>query len=78
MGYIEFELIEAENVGQGLVVQIDADASLGPNLIENDPYPQNANGKMFADFLGRNPVLTGVNSLNICKGIITRHRKTIH
>ena len=57
---------------------MDANACLEPNWIENDPNPQSENGKIFADFLGTNPALTVMNSLNICKGDITRHRKTIH
>ena len=76
--YIESELIKSENKGQCLVVKMDANPSLEPNLIKNDPNSQSANGKKFKDFLGRNPALTVVNSLDICKGVITRHRKTIH
>ena len=71
-------MIEAENQCQGLVIQIDANATLGPDLLKNDPNPQNSNGKMFADFLKRNPALIVVNNLKSCKGVITRRRKTIH
>ena len=31
--YLETELIEADNKCQGLVIQIDANASLGPEII---------------------------------------------
>ena len=76
--YLETEVSEAENKCQGLVIQIDANASLGPEWINDDPNPQTTNGKLFADFLERNPALIVVNSLNICKGLITRCRKTIN
>ena len=36
------------------------------------------NGKLFANFLERNPALIVVNNLNLCKGLITRRRKTIN
>ena len=63
--YLENEVIEAENKCQGLVIQIDANASLGPEWIKNDPNPQTINGKIFADFLERNPALIVVNSLSL-------------
>ena len=46
-------------------------------MLKNDPNPQNHNGKIFADFLKRNPALIVVNSLNLCEGVITRQRTTI-
>ena len=48
--YLEREVIEAETKCQGLIIQIDANASLGPDLLKGDPNPQNQNGKLFADF----------------------------
>ena len=75
--YLENELIQAENKCQGLVIQIDANASLGPEIMKNYPNPQNSNWKIFAEFLARNPALIVVNSLNLSKGLITRRRKTI-
>ena len=62
---------------QGLVIQIDANASLGPEIVKNDPNQQNSNGRLFAEFLERNPALIVVNNLNLCKGLIPRRRKTI-
>ena len=76
--FLENEVIEAENKCQGLVIQMDANASLGPELLKNDPNNQNSNGRLFANFLQRNPALIVVNNLDLCKGLITRRRKTIH
>ena len=36
---------------------------------------QNKNGKMFMEFLDRNPSLIVVNALSLCKGVITRKRE---
>ena len=46
----------------------------GSDIIPGDPRKQNKNGKMFEEFLKRNPNLTVVNSLPQCKGLITRSR----
>ena len=75
--YLEEEVIEAEIKNQGLIIQIDANASLGPGLLKDDPNPQNLNGKLFADFLKNNPAIIVVNNLDLCEGVITRRRKTI-
>ena len=54
---------------------MDGNLHGGPDLIKKDPNPQNKNGKLFKQFLERNPSLSVANNLNICKGIITRQRK---
>ena len=46
---------------QGIVIQIDANAHLGPEQIKGDPNQRNSNGQMFVDFLDRNPALIVVN-----------------
>ena len=54
---------------------MDGNCHLGPTIIEGDVNAQNANGKLFCDFLERNTHLT-INSLSLCDGKITRMRKT--
>ena len=61
---------------QGLVIQLDANAHLGPNIIKGDPNERNSNGTLFNDFLESNPAITVVNSLKLCEGLITRRRET--
>jgi hypothetical protein len=61
---------------QGIVIQIDANAHLGSEIIKDDPNPRNGNGKMMAEFLERNPVITVVNGLKLWKGTVTRTRET--
>ena len=45
-------------------------------IIKNDPKKQNKNGKLFEEFLLKNPHLSVVNALTICEGDITRVRYT--
>ena len=74
--FLEVELKEAEIMKQGLVIQLDANAHLGPNIIKGDPNKRNSNGTLFNDFLESNPAITVVNSLKLCEGLITRRRET--
>ena len=43
--------------------------------MKQDPNVQNNNGKLFMEFLKRNPSLIVVNALSLCQGIITRSRQ---
>ena len=72
--FLEEETTKAELLGQGLLIQMDANVHGGPKLIKNDPNVQNSNGKLFEQFLDRNPYLTVANNMNICEGVITRIR----
>ena len=75
--FLDLEIKEAENMKQGLVIQIDANAHLGPNIIKGDKNPMNSNGAIMKKFLEQNPAITVVNSLELSKGLITRRRDTI-
>ena len=57
---------------------MDGNLKAGPEIIPGDPHPINVNGKMFKEFLLNNSHLTVVNSLDLCSGLITRRRQTIH
>ena len=72
--YLEDEINQAQIDNHGLLVQIDGNLHAGPQLLKQDPNPQNKNGKIFINFLERNPNLTVVNTLDICEGLITRKR----
>ena len=72
--YMDEEVLEASNSGSGLVIQLDGNLWAGNGIIPNDPRPQNRNGKLFQQFLERNPHLTVVNSLSLCEGLVTRSR----
>ena len=73
--FLEDEANKAELEGLGLIIQMDGNLYAGPELIKNDPNPQNNNGKLFMEFLTRNPNLIVANILSNCQGLITRQRK---
>ena len=73
---VDREVKNAVNAGAGMIIQMDSNSHLGPNLIKDDVNPQNKNGKMCEEFLERNPHLELVNAKDICEGNITRIRKT--
>ena len=60
---LDWEVAAAESANTGLILQMDANVWAGPNLIPGDPNPQNSNGKLFEEFMDRNPHLYLVNSL---------------
>ena len=74
--FLEVESKEAETLEQGLIIQIDANAHVGPKVVNGDPNPMNPNGKMFVEFLEQNPAIIVVNKLDLCEGLITRRRST--
>jgi hypothetical protein len=72
--HLDKEVEEASKAGAGFVLQFDGNLWAGDKVIPGDPRPQNKNGKLFVEFLERNPNLTVVNSLPQCQGLITRSR----
>ena len=71
--FIENEIYEAELNNHGIILQMDGNLHAG-DLVQNDPNPQNKNGKMFMDFLDRNKSMVVTNCLDTCEGVITRKR----
>ena len=72
--YLEEDVVRTDASGSGLVKHFDGNLWAGENIVPGDPRKQNRNGKLFEDFLLRNPQLTVVDSLPLCKGLITRRR----
>ena len=72
--FLEEEANKAELLDHGLLIQMDGNLHSGPELIRDDPNPQNRNGKLFMEFLERNSYLTVANQLDVCQGMITRIR----
>ena len=75
--YLDKMADSAWNEGKGFYMQGDLNAWLGSDIIPCDPNIQNENGKLFNRFLKRHPELIVVNSLPVCKGLITRQRSLI-
>ena len=72
---LEEEIVMATEEGCHIIIECDANAKLGHEIIKGAPNSQSSNGKVLWSLLQRNN-LTVVNSLELCDGIITRHRKT--
>ena len=53
-------------------------AWLGCGVIPGDPNNQNESGKLFHNYLTRHAQLSVVNSLPICRGLITRKRDLVN
>ena len=75
--FIDREVDNAIVAGAGFILQMDGNCHVGKDIIEKDVNIQNYNGKLFNEFLERNPHLTLINSLPLCEGSITRMRKTV-
>ena len=73
--FLDEEVSAADQSGSGFILQFDGNLWAGNKLIKGDPRPQNRNGKMFEEFLVRNPHLNIVNALPQCQGLITRKRR---
>ena len=72
--YLAEETDAAKGQNKGLIVQMDTNSWVGPEIIPNDPNKPNANGKLMKQFLENNPTLTVLNSLGYCDGTVTRRR----
>ena len=57
---------------------MDGNLWAGPEVVKNDPHKCNQNGQLFRDFLKMFPQLYVVNNLDLCQGLITRRRQTVH
>ena len=73
---LEQEIVRAKNSGCSVLIEMDANAKLGKNMIPNDPNDLSNNGKFLLDLLDRQN-LDCLNMSRLCKGTITRHRQTI-
>ena len=69
------ELIEAEEAGCAVIIQMDGNLHAGDTIIANDPNPMNKNGRLFSTFLSNNPSINLLNSSEKCEGLLTRKRK---
>ena len=72
---IEQEIVSAKDENCLLILQMDANAKIGKENLKGDPNNSSANGRLLLDVVERQN-LTIVNTLDICKGVITRERVT--
>ena len=74
---LEAEVVKAQCTGKSVIIQIDSNSKLGPEIIPNDPHKMSPNGKQLARIID-NHALIVANSYNKCTGLITRRRVTTH
>ena len=73
---LEEEIAAAELEGKQVIITMDANSKLGPEFIEDDPYPISGNGKILKHIVERHALVV-VNGLkHKRKGVITRHKTT--
>ena len=72
---LENEIVKAELEGKSIFIELDANSKLGKELIPGDMHSQTENGKLLADIIDRHGLVLG-NSMDVCKGLVTRKRTT--
>ena len=72
---LETEIEKAELAGKSVIVEMDANAKLGPKYIAKDPHGITPNGSLLAGIIERHSLNVG-NGAKECKGTITRKRVT--
>ena len=74
--YLHSEVQNAQADGAGVIIQMDGNCWAGSEVIQDDPKPQNNNGRRFHNFLKANQFLNVINALPICDGRFTRIKHT--
>ena len=74
---LDLEIQNSFMAGALVCVQMDANSKLGPNIIPGDPDEQSRNGKALEKVIKDNDLIV-VNGSDLCKGSITRYRKTVN
>ena len=74
---LETQVNLAKSQSREILIQLDANAKLGNHIIHNDPHEMSDNGKVFYDFVSRQDLVV-LNSLDKCKGTITRERTALN
>ena len=68
-------MLSAKDDNCMLILQLDANAKIGKQNLKNDPNDESPNGRLLLDIVERQH-LTIVNTMELCKGVITRERIT--
>ena len=72
---LEAEVVEAHCAGISVIIQMDSNSKLGPEIIPNNPHKISPNGKQLERII-ENHALVVANSSSKCTGLITRRRVT--
>ena len=73
----EQEIISAENENCEILIQMDANAKVGMDVIQGDPNILTENGKLLLQLCERRNFCI-LNSSVLCNGVNTRHRITVN
>ena len=74
---LETEIEKAELGGKSVIIEMDANAKLGPKFIPGDQHAITPNGEILAAIVERHNLIVA-NGSKECSGIITRKRVTKH
>ena len=74
---LEQEVINAKMFENLICIEMDANAKLGPELIQSDPNPRSGNGDFLIAMCERNNLVI-CNTSDLCQGVITRQRVTVN
>ena len=74
---LESQVLSAKDDCCGIIIELDANAKLGADILSGDPNEMSHNGRMLLDMVNRQNLIIG-NLSNKCKGNITRYRKTVN
>ena len=72
---LETEIEKAELSGKSVIIEMDANAKLGPMFIPGDPHKMTPNGELLAAIVERHSLIVA-NGSDKCSGAITRKRVT--
>ena len=73
---LEAEVVKAEMEDKSVLIQMDANSKLGPEVIKSDPHPQSPNGRLLHGLLERHGLVVVNGMQSKCTGAITRRRIT--
>ena len=77
MNRIDLEVKSSMLAGALVCIEMDANSKLGPDIIKDDPKEQSRNGKLLEQIINENNLVV-VNGTDLCEGVITRQRTTVH
>ena len=75
---LEEEIASAEYEGKSVIIVMDANSKLGPQIIPGDPHPMSKNGKVLEGIIERHALCVVNSLLEKRQGIITRERQTVN
>ena len=75
---LEQEIVKAELQGKSIIIEMDSNSKLGPDMIPKDPHSQSPNGKILEGLINRHGLIVANGVTEKCEGAITRKRETIN